>query len=75
MATLDADTTVRHVEVSDTASNLATQWDSLVSLYAAGKLTALALSDTNPLALTSDQQTSGAAMIADLLPAENIQTI
>ena len=75
VATLDADTTVRHVEVSDTASNLATQWDSLVSLYAAGKLTALALSDTNPLALTSDQQTSGAAMIADLLPAENIQTI
>lgn len=73
-STLDADSTVRHVGVSDTASNIANQWDTLVSLYASGKLTGLGLSDANQLSLTSDQQTSGAAMIADLLPDEDIQT-
>ena len=69
--------TVRHVAVSDTASNIATQWDSLVSLYnaGAGKLTSLTQNDEDPLVLTTEQQTSGAAMITDLLSSFTIQTI
>lgn len=68
-ATVAADTSVRHVDVADTAINLVDQWDTLVSLYndGAGKLTSLALTDTSPLTITADQQTSGAAMIAGLL--------
>ena len=71
-----ADSTVRNVEVSDTASNITGQWDTLVGLYngGSGKLTALSLTDTNPLILTAAQQTAGADMIAALLPDETIQT-
>jgi len=74
--TVATDGTVRNVEVSDTASNIAGQWDTLVGLYngGSGKLTALSLTDTNPLILTADQQTAGADMIAALLPNETIQT-
>ena len=71
-----ADSTVRNVEVSDTASNITGQWDTLVGLYngGSGKLTALSLTNTNPLILTAAQQTAGADMIAALLPDETIQT-
>lgn len=72
--TVAADSTVATVQVADTASNIAGNWDALVNLYGAGKLTGLALSDANTLTLTSDQQSSGAAMIAALMPDETIQT-
>ncbi len=74
--TVAADSTVQNVEVSDTASNIAGQWDTLVGLYngGSGKLTALSLTDTNPLILTAAQQTAGADMIAAFLPDETIQT-
>jgi hypothetical protein len=74
--TLAANNTVRHVTVSDTASNIANHWTALVSLYdgGAGKLTALSLSDANPLTLTTSQQSAGEAMIAALLPEETILT-
>jgi len=74
--TAAADSTVRHVMVADTASNIASQWDTLIGLYddGAGKLTGISLTDANPLILTADQQTAGAAMISALLPDETIQT-
>jgi hypothetical protein len=70
------DGTVRHVLVSDTASGVAGNWDTLVGLYngGTGKLTEISLSDSNPLILTADQQTAGAAMITALLLDETIQT-
>jgi hypothetical protein len=75
-ATVASDGSVRDMMVADTADNIAGQWDTLVGLYSAGagKLTGLSLTDANPLALTADQQTAGAAMIAALLPNETIQT-
>ena len=71
-----SDGTVRHVLVSDTASGVAGNWDTLVGLYnsGTGKLTEISLSDSNPLILTADQQFAGAAMITALLPDETIQT-
>jgi len=62
--------------VADTASNIVGNWDTLVGLYnnGTGKLTGLSSTDANPLVLTSDQQTAGAAMISALLPDETIQT-
>lgn len=76
VATLADDTTVRQVSVADTAANIATHWSALVAAYGAGsgKLTALALSDDDPLSLTEAQQTDGAALIAALLPDEEIVT-
>jgi len=73
-ATIAADDSVRNVLVADAASNIAGQWDALVALYneGAGKLTGISLTDNDPLALTDEQQTAGATMIADLLPDENI---
>ena len=74
--TVASNSTVRSVTVTDTASNIANQWDTLVGLYngGAGKLTGLSLSDANTLTLTDAQQTAGADMIAALLPNETIQT-
>ncbi len=74
--TVASDNNVRNVLVSDTASNIANQWDTLIGLYdgGAGKLTAISLNDANPLMLTTDQQTTAADMIAALLPDETIQT-
>jgi hypothetical protein len=71
-----SDITVRSVAISDTASNISDQWDTLVSLYdsGAGKLTGISLSDANPLVLTADQQVAGAGMISALLPDQTIQT-
>ena len=73
---LASNATVRNVSVADTASNIVSQWDTLVGLYnnGGGKLAGLSLTDTDPLVLTSDQQTAGAAMITALLPDETIQT-
>jgi hypothetical protein len=70
------DSTVRHLSVSDTAADIASQWDTVLSLYngGSGKLTALSLTDDNPLMLTVDQQTAGAALISDLLPDVSIVT-
>ena len=75
--TVASDSTVRQVMVADTASNVVSQWDTLIGLYndGSGKLTELSLTDANPLILTSDQQTAGAAMITALLPDETIQTV
>ncbi len=58
------------------AAAIAEQWSALVAAYAdgSGKLTALALSDADPLTLTEAQQTEGAALIAALLPDETIVT-
>jgi hypothetical protein len=74
--TVASDGTVRNVMVADTASNIVGNWDTLVGLYnnGTGKLTGLSSTDANPLVLTSDQQTAGAAMISALLPDETIQT-
>ncbi|HVS52055.1 MAG TPA: hypothetical protein VHD62_06835 [Opitutaceae bacterium] len=74
--TASDDSTVRQISVADTADDIATSWSTLVDLYngGAGKLAALALTDSNPLTLTDDQQTAGADMIAALLPDETIQT-
>ncbi len=74
--TLAGNATVHSVAVADASSNLASNWDTLVGLYndGAGKLTGLAITDENPLSLTTAQQTSGATMIAALLPDEDIQT-
>ena len=71
-----ADSTVRQMAVADTASNLAANWDALVSAYGdgSGKLTGLSLTDAGNLTLTADQQTAGAAMITALLPDETILT-
>jgi hypothetical protein len=69
-----ANGTVRHVTVADAASNIAGQWDTLVGLYNAGKLTGISLTDEDSLTLSSDQQTAGATMIADLMPDETILT-
>lgn len=73
-ATIGADNTVRNVLVADTSANIVGQWDALVALYneGAGKLTGISLTDEDPLALTTEQQTSGAAMISDLLADETI---
>jgi hypothetical protein len=62
--------------VADTASNIASQWDTLMGLYdhGAGQLTGISLTDTNPLVLTADQKTAGSTMIDDLLPGATIQT-
>ncbi len=70
-------TNVRNLTVDDTASNVAGNWDTLVSLYDGGngQLKGITLNDANPLMLTSAQQTSGAAMIADLLANESIETL
>ena len=67
---------VRNVSVADTASNIVDQWDTLVQLYdgGAGQLNGISLTDANPLVLTSDQQTAGAAMISALLLDQTIQT-
>jgi hypothetical protein len=72
--TVASDGTVRHVMVADTASNIAGQWDALIGLYnnGTGKLTGISLTDANPLILTADQQTAGAAMISALLSEESI---
>jgi len=74
--TVAADISVRNVTVADTASNVASNWNTLVGLYndGAGKLTGISLSDANPLVLTADQQVAGAAMLTALLPDETIQT-
>ena len=74
--TVAADITVRNVAVADTASNIASNWDTLVGLYDSGngKLTGISLSDANSLVLTADQQLAGAGMISALLPDETIQT-
>jgi hypothetical protein len=74
--TVAADDTVRQVMVEDTASNIAGQWDALISLYndGTGKLTGISLTDANPLILTADQQAAGHSMITALLPDEDIQT-
>ncbi|HEY4185490.1 MAG TPA: hypothetical protein VGP07_10495 [Polyangia bacterium] len=74
--TIGADSSVRQMTVTDSASNVSSQWDNLVSLYSggAGKLTALSLTDGGSLTLTADQQTAGAALLADLLPDANVVT-
>jgi hypothetical protein len=74
--TVASDSTVRNVMVADTASNIASQWDTLMGLYdhGAGQLTGISLTDTNPLVLTADQKTAGSTMIDDLLPGATIQT-
>jgi hypothetical protein len=74
--TLAGNAAVAQLSVSDNASNLATNWSSLIGLYngGAGKLTALALTGTDPLSLTTQQQTDGAAMLTALLPDETIET-
>jgi hypothetical protein len=73
--TVASDSTVRKVLVSDTASNVVSNWDALVSLYDSGngKLTGISLSDANPLVLTADQNTAGSDMIHALLGDESIQ--
>jgi hypothetical protein len=73
-ASTAADSTVRNVLVSDAAANIAGNWDALVALYngGTGKLTGISLTDGDPLTLTTEQQTSGAAMINDLLADETI---
>lgn len=73
-ATIAANATVRKVVVADAAANIVGNWDALVALYndGAGKLTGLSLTDGDPLALTAEQQTTGASMIAGLLPDETI---
>ncbi len=76
-ATLDADASIKSIAVSDTASDVANRWSSLIDLYdaGAGKLTAITLSDAETLTLTADQQTAGADMITALLSDANIETI
>jgi hypothetical protein len=73
---LAADNTVHSVAVADTASNVEGNWDTLISLYdeGNGKLVGLSVTDSNPLTLTTAQQTAGAAMIDALLPEQTIQT-
>ncbi|HEX2658675.1 MAG TPA: hypothetical protein VHU40_10395, partial [Polyangia bacterium] len=74
---LAGNATVSHVAVSDNAGNIAGNWDTLVALYdgGAGKLNGITLGNTDPLSLTADQQTNGAALIADLLADATIETV
>jgi hypothetical protein len=74
--TIASDSTVRNIAVADTSGDIANSWASLVALYngGSGKLNAVSLIDADPLTLTAQQQTDGAAMISALLPDETIQT-
>ncbi len=73
-STLAADPTVRQLSVADTSGDIASRWSALIGLFnnGAGKLAALTLTDADPLMLTADQQTAGAAMITALLPDATI---
>jgi len=68
--TVAADAHVRNVAITDSTSNVSSQWDNLVSLYngGSGKLTGISLADGGSLRLTTAQQTSGADLLANLLP-------
>lgn len=74
--TVAGSSNVRNVAVADTASNIASNWDTLVGLYnnGDGQLSGLSLTDTNNLTLTADQQTAGDSMISALLPDQTILT-
>ena len=74
--TVAADSHVHNIGITDSTSNVSSQWDTLVSLYngGSGKLTGIALSDNGSLTLTADQQTAGADMITNLLPDAVIST-
>ena len=74
--TVAADSHVRNVAITDSTSNVSSQWDTLVGLYngGSGKLSSISLADNNSLTLTADQQTSGADMLTNLLPDAVIQT-
>lgn len=74
--TLAANATLRQLAVADTAFNVAGQWAALVAAYndGSGKLTALSLTDADPLLLSAEQQTAGAALITALLPDATIVT-
>lgn len=75
-AALAAETSVRSLSVSDSAANVSANWDALVAAYAdgSGKLTALSLNDAEALALSAQQQTDGAALLAALLPDASVVT-
>jgi len=74
--TVAADSHVRNVGITDSTSNVAAQWDTLVSLYngGSGKLTGITLADNDSLTLTADQQTAGADLLTNLLPDAVVQT-
>jgi hypothetical protein len=75
--TVADDTSVRNLAVNDTAGSVASNWDTLVSLYNAGsgKLNGISVNDSTPLILTAAQQTAGADMIADLLADQTIEIV
>ncbi len=75
-STIASDSTIRNLAVADTSGDIASSWGNLIALYngGSGKLNALSLTDADPLTLTTQQQTDGAAMISALLPDETIQT-
>ena len=75
--TVAADAHVRNVGITDSTSNVSSQWDTLVGLYngGAGKLTGISLADGGALRLTADQQTAGADMISNLLSDAVINTV
>jgi len=72
-----ADAHVRNVGITDSTSNVSSQWDTLVGLYngGTGKLAGISLADGGSLRLTDAQQTAGADMISNLLPDAVIDTI
>jgi len=75
--TVAADAHVRNVGITDSTSNVSSQWDNLVSLYngGTGKLTGISLADGGSLRLTTDQQTTGADLLANLLPDAVVDTV
>lgn len=72
-----ADAHVRNVGITDSTSNVSSQWDNLVSLYngGTGKLTGISLADGGSLRLTAAQQTAGADLLANLLPDAVIDNV
>lgn len=74
---LAANATVHQLSATDTAAAVSSYWDALVAAYdeGNGKLTAITLSDSDPLQLTADQQTAGASMLAALLSDATIVTV
>ena len=76
-STVAADAHVRNVSITDSTSNVSSQWDALVSLYNGGssKLNGISLADGGSLRLSVAQQSAGADLISNLLPDAVIDTI
>jgi hypothetical protein len=72
IAAWQANSAMPAVAITDSSADISTNLNALQSLAAAGKITALTLTDSTPLAISATQMTSDAALLSLLASSEHL---